>query len=75
MKMGEYQPKKMPVTYTGGDGLIDVANFVPFLGLKDFREKAVEASISDPVSLQRYMIQFPKQIKSKTESSAPDGYH
>lgn len=72
--MVEYQQKKMPVIYAGGDGLIDIVNFVPVLNLKDFRERAVEASISDPASWQRYLIQFPKQIKGKTESRTIDGY-
>lgn len=74
MKMVEYQAKKVPVTYAGEDGLIDVVNFVPFLGLKDFRDKAVEQSIGDPVSWQRYHIGFPKQIKGRPEGHTIDGY-
>ncbi len=62
--MDEYQPKKKLVTYgVGGDGLIDIANFVPVLDLKDYRQRAVEASISDPASLQRYMKGYGSKNK------------
>ncbi len=72
--MDEYKQKKTPITYAGGDGPIDVVNFVPPLDLKGFREKNVEIAISDPASQQRYMIQFQKQIKGSHEISAIDGY-
>lgn len=72
--MDKYQTKKAPVTYEGGDGPIDVVKFVPFLGPKDFVDRAVETAIGDRASWQRYRIQFPKQIKGKTESRVLDGY-
>lgn len=54
--MVEYQEKKKLFTYgVGGDGLIYTANFVPNVGLKDFMDRVVETSISDPASWQRYM--------------------
>ncbi len=71
MKMDEYQTKRKPVTYAGGDGLIDVVNFVPEKG---FRAKAIDTAIGDPASWQHYTILFPKQIKGKPESRTLDGY-
>lgn len=63
--MVEYQPKKKLVTYgVGGDGLLDVVNFVPaFDPSRGFRERNVETSISDPASWQRYMKGYGSKNK------------